>query len=139
MAGSFTELTLILGAAAGAAAAWGAPPPGVAVSTPSKLRAGTIGAADYPADALAARAEGRTLVRYTVGFDGRAANCAVLATSGHASLDAAACALVQRRFRFSPAQDASGKPVSETRTDVVAWALPEAPAPAASGKPPASD
>lgn len=139
MAGSFTELTLILAAAAGAAAAFGAPPPGIAVPTPSRLRAGSIGAADYPADALAARAAGRSLVRYTVGTDGRAAGCTVLGTSGHASLDAAACALIQRRFRFSPAQDASGKPVSEARTDVVAWVLPAAPARPASGKPPASD
>jgi protein TonB len=140
MAGTFTELTLILVAAAGAAAAWGAlPPPGVAVPAPSRLRAGSIGPADYPADALAARAEGRSLVRYTVGADGRAGGCSVLGTSGHGSLDAAACALIQRRFRFSPARDAAGSPVSETRTDVVAWALPAAAARAGSGKPPASD
>jgi protein TonB len=126
MAGGFA-IALILGAATGAAAV-----------TPAKLRSGSIIPADYPADALAARAQGTTAIRYTVHEQGRVAGCAVTATSGHVSLDNAACAIVQRRFRFSPARDAAGTPISESRSDLIAWTLPGAVA-AADGKKPASD
>ena len=126
MAGALA-IALVLGAAAGVAAA-----------TPAKLRSGGILPADYPVDALAARAEGMTAIRYTVHEHGRVASCAVTATSGHASLDRAACAIVQRRYRFSPARAADGTLVSDSRSDLIAWTLP-GPVAAANGKKPASD
>lgn len=141
MAFSFTELTLVTGAAAGAAAAWGAPPPGVSPAAgtsfrPAMHRAGSITADDYPAAALRDRAAGRTLVRFRIDEGGRVAACEVLASSGHPALDSASCSLIRRRYRFTPAS-VGGRPVPSVGTDVISWTLPRKRA-AASGAAPAS-
>ena len=109
---------------------------GAAVEPP-RVRAGGISHADYPAAALAARAEGTAVVRLLVAPTGRVSGCAVARTSGRADLDAASCTLVTRRYRFEPARDTRGKPVSEWLTHSVAWTLPGA-TPLARGKKPAS-
>jgi TonB family protein len=57
---------------------------------------------DYPAD-VAPGGEALTVeVRYELGDDGRFATCAVTKSSGHPSLDAASCRLLQERARFRP-------------------------------------
>lgn len=98
---------------------------------PARFRSGGMGFEDYPAAALRAGAQGRVVFSYVVGPEGRVVSCAIVESSGHSVLDSSTCALVQRRFRFYPAQDANGAPVAETRTDVIRWSLSAAPPPAA--------
>jgi protein TonB len=79
------------------------------------LLSGAIGDRDYPRAARAARDEGIAVVRFTVGADGRARDCRVATSSGHAELDAVTCRLIEARFRYAPARDAAGQPVAEER------------------------
>lgn len=83
--------------------------------TRAKLLSGAIGDRDYPRTARAARVEGIAVVRFTVGIDGRARDCRVAASSGHAELDATTCRLIEARFRYDPARDAAGQPIAEER------------------------
>ena len=44
--------------------------------------------------------------------------CTVLRTSGYEVFDNATCRLIEQRFRYTPARDASGRAVDwEVRTD----------------------
>jgi TonB family protein len=108
-----------------------------AEAKPPLLRAGSIGEADYPAAALAARAEGTTRVRFLVAATGRVTDCAVIGSSGHAALDAASCAILVRRFQYRPLADASGAPRPSWHSRTISWTLPGA-NPLAPGKKPAS-
>jgi protein TonB len=60
----------------------------------------------YPREAVAARQEGRVLVRALVSLEGRVTKVAVETSSGAASLDSAALAAVAT-WRFHPARRAS--------------------------------
>jgi len=103
---------------------------GGGAATPARQIAGRIVDSDYPRAARRARLEGRVRVRFTVSADGRATECRVTTSSGHAQLDTATCRLIERRYRFEPARDAQGRPVVETRAWEQRWWL-ERPAPAA--------
>ena len=96
---------------------------------PARFRFGAVGFEDYPASALREGAEGAVTFRYVIGEEGRVVSCEILESSGHAILDYTACSLAQRRFRFYPAQDAQGRPTTETRTHRIRWELPEEPPP----------
>lgn len=76
---------------------------------------GVIVDRDYPRAARRARQEGTVTTRFTVGTDGRARGCSVTQSSGHAELDATTCRLIEQRFRYRPAKDAGGQPVTEVR------------------------
>jgi protein TonB len=78
---------------------------------------------DYPSAAKRAEEEGMVRVSYTIGLDGRVTNCIVTGSSGSRSLDTTTCRILERRFRYSPARDASGNPVSQTKTQSVSWRL----------------
>ncbi len=82
------------------------------------------GASDYPRAAMRAGAEGTVRVRYVVGTDGRVSGCRVTRSSGHPELDATTCRLIEQRFRYRPARDASGRPVPETVSRTFDWLLP---------------
>lgn len=56
--------------------------------------------ADYPARAMREEREGTTTYRLTIAPTGRAANCEVVISSGHADLDAEACKMARLRARF---------------------------------------
>jgi len=101
-------------------------------------RSGTISHYDYPTSALRARAEGLTAVRLQIGPDGRVTGCAVERTSGSSALDSTTCSLAQRRFRFTPAADAKGRPAAGTGRYDMNWRLPDG-TPDLSGTTPASD
>jgi protein TonB len=60
-------------------------------------------------------------VRFVVGVDGRVGDCAVTRSSGNARLDATTCRLIEQRFRYRPATDASGKPVPSVVSTVFSW------------------
>jgi protein TonB len=78
---------------------------------------------DYPSDALRHEQQGTVQVTYVIGADGRVASCSVTASSGSSSLDATTCRIMQKRFRFEPAQDSNGTPIAETRSQAVTWRL----------------
>ncbi len=93
--------------------------------TPVRQIAGSISHADYPAAAIAARQQGTSGIRFTVGTDGRVTNCQVERSSGSQALDAAACALVTERFLFQPARNAAGQAVATSTSRRITWRLPE--------------
>jgi iron complex outermembrane recepter protein len=92
--------------------------------------------AQYPADALSERREGRVELFVTVAADGSVAQVEVASSAGE-SLDNAAIAAVER-WRFEPARRGAEPVVSRIRVPVV-FALPELeppPPPAAPALPP---
>ncbi len=80
--------------------------------------AGRITQRDYPKGFPRRRGvEEVVIVRYTVLPNGRTANCKTMQSSGNAALDASTCQLVEARFRYTPARNASG----DTVPDVTGW------------------
>ena len=62
-----------------------------------------------------------THFRISVGPNGRVASCTIEASSGHASLDQAACSALYRRALFDPARNDAGEPVSGVWRGYVRW------------------
>lgn len=81
-------------------------------------------ASDYPAAALRTATQGRVILRITVTAEGRAADCAVVATSGNAQIDAISCQVAMRNGRYRPALDGAGQPVTIATVFTVTWRLP---------------
>lgn len=79
--------------------------------------------ADYPPEALAARAQGRVIFTLNVGNDGMPKGCSIVESSGFASLDNATCQLLMVRARFQPV-GADGYSAKSTYTNSVRWTLP---------------
>jgi protein TonB len=79
---------------------------------------------DYPSRALREEREGTTGFRVTVGPDGRVTSCDITSSSGHADLDQATCANVQRRARFNPAVE-GGQPTTGSYSSRVRWVIPK--------------
>jgi protein TonB len=81
--------------------------------------------ADYPKAAIRRREQGTVWFRVEIGPDGRVTRCAVTRSSGSAALDSTTCRLAARRFRYRPATDAAGHPVSDVKDGLkVDWRLP---------------
>lgn len=94
----------------------------------ARLISGGIYPQDYPRRAVERRAQGTTYLRFTILPNGRVRDCIVTRSSGHRDLDAATCPLLERRLRYRPARDASGRPVAETIRGQQDWELgPEPP------------
>lgn len=91
----------------------------------AEVLAGAIGDDDYPKDALRAGTSGTTTVTFDVGIDGRVHNCGIDQSSGSDSLDNQSCTLLSGRFTFKPARGADGLPTTETRSQRIAWRLPD--------------
>jgi protein TonB len=87
--------------------------------------AGALANRDYPRAALRDRAEGNVAVRYTVREDGRVEDCRIMRSSGHAELDETTCRLIERRFRYRPALDRSGRPTTATEYKSYDWFVPQ--------------
>lgn len=85
---------------------------GGGAATKPRLLSGSIVNADYPRAAYRARAEGTVIASYRVGTDGRATRCRIVESSGNADLDSTTCRLIEARFRYEPARDAAGEPVT---------------------------
>lgn len=75
-------------------------------------RSGTIRDRDYPREASRAMAGGEVEVRFTIETSGRVNGCRVTRSSGDTSLDRTTCDLIEERFRFKPATNAAGDPVT---------------------------
>ena len=80
--------------------------------------AGEINSArDYPIATRDLRINDYVIVAITVGADGRPSGCRVARPSKDKQANSITCQLALTRFRFKPATDASGKPV----TSVYGW------------------
>ncbi len=90
---------------------------GGGVAARARMVSGRITNADYPPSARAARQGGTVTAHFNVGTDGRARNCSVVKSSGNADIDATTCRLIEQRFRFEPARNKAGQPI----TDVTGW------------------
>jgi TonB family protein len=78
---------------------------------------------DYPAAAFRNEDEGMVGYRLEIGADGRVWNCAIVQSSGSASLDATTCRLFTSRARFTPARNFSGEPVPHIMYGRIHWRL----------------
>ena len=90
---------------------------GGGIASRAKLVGGRITNADYPKSATAARQGGSVTTHFNVGADGRPNKCRVVKSSGSADIDATTCRLIEERFRYEPARDKAGRPIS----DITGW------------------
>ena len=70
-----------------------------------------VTAADYPRDSILLHESGTVTVTYVVNEKGSVSDCSVVVTSGVGRLDDAACIMVKRRWKYTPATE-NGKPTS---------------------------
>lgn len=84
-----------------------------------------IRSSDYPAAAREEQRTGETRVELKVSRWGTVAECKVLASSGHADLDAATCDLLGRRAQFFPAMDKDMNTVPSTWRHTYEWTDPQ--------------
>lgn len=80
---------------------------------------------DYPPSSLRSNEEGTSVIAWTINAQGRVENCRTTTSSGSSALDRAACQAITRRGRYTPAQDASGSPMSTTQSRRVVWKMPK--------------
>jgi periplasmic protein TonB len=80
---------------------------------------------DYPSRDLSQEHEGTSGFRVTIGPDGRVTDCQITSSSGFPGLDAATCANVKRRARFTPAKDDDGNPTTGSYSNRVRWQIPK--------------
>lgn len=85
---------------------------------------GSVSADDYPQAEARAGIGGTTIVRTQISERGRITACVVTASSRSSALDSATCGLLQRRFRFRPAEDAAGRAVSQWLVTRWTWRAP---------------
>ena len=79
---------------------------------------------DYPVDAQRNGQEGTVQARLSIDSTGRVSGCAIIRSSGVKSLDDATCSILQRRARFRPARDLSGRAVRDSIvTPPITWRL----------------
>ena len=90
---------------------------GGAVTKAVKTAGDINSARDYPIPTRDLRINDFVIVAITVGIDGRPTGCRVARASKDAQANTITCQLALKRFRFKPAMDASGKPV----TSVYGW------------------
>lgn len=100
-----------------------AAPPLVQVTERPRLITNALDQTGYPAAALRARQEGTTVVRLTIGTDGRVERCSVRDGSGSSALDQAACEGM-RRSVFRPGRSAGGRLARVDLDLPIAWRLP---------------
>jgi len=79
---------------------------------------------DYPRSSQQERIDKRVVILLTVGTDGRVSGCRIWRASGVPDADAVTCKLAVKRFRFRPATDGEGNPVSSTYGWEQRWFAP---------------
>ena len=79
---------------------------------------------DYPESAKQAQQQGTSAVELSIGTDGRVSGCNITSSSGSSALDTAACNVLKRRARFTPAIDSSGRPTTDSYSQRIKWVLP---------------
>ena len=81
--------------------------------------------ADYPPAAQRDEREGTSAITWEINAQGRVENCRVTSSSGSSDLDDAACKLITRRGKYSPALDENGAPMRSSASRRVKWVLPK--------------
>ena len=99
-----------------------APPP--VRAAPRASLAAYFSRDDYPASARAGSEEGHVAFQLLIGSDGRVTGCTVLGSSVSSSLDSTTCRIMRSRARFTPALNASGRPVPDSVGSSITWRLP---------------
>jgi TonB family protein len=94
-------------------------PPAAAQGVPASIGAPHICINDYPPEAIAAHAEGTTVVGFTITESGKTAEVKVSKSSGNADLDNAAVTCISR-WLYRPAQN-DGKPAAVPWKAQVRW------------------
>ena len=87
------------------------------------LLSGGISGSDYPKEALVVRAQGTVVFSFTITLDGRLTDCRVTESSGNRVLDQATCRIATQRYRFRPARNRAGQPVSTQAEGEHDWRL----------------
>ena len=105
-------------------------PPPVPTFTPKSARpkgnyAGWVSTSAYPTSDLRGEHEGSVRYRLSIDAAGKATGCSVVASSGFAGLDQAACAELLRHAKFEPATDATGARALGSFSGTVTWRLPQ--------------
>jgi periplasmic protein TonB len=90
---------------------------------PPRLVKGRIKDKDYPRASAEAGYGGTVWVRFAVETNGRATDCSVTRSSGHADIDETTCRLIEDRFRYRPATDRSGRPVRAWLVERHSWSI----------------
>src|SRR5439155_13219397 len=93
----------------------------IVVSHPPPAPPGLFAGDDYPPEALRKGWQGDVTFDVIVGTNGRVSACRIVQSSGHQILDDATCKIVTERARFSPAQDAAGKPIESHYQRHINW------------------
>jgi protein TonB len=75
---------------------------------------------DFPASAKGA-GRLRIGVRYAVGPSGTVENCEIIQPSGYPEVDAMTCRVITERYRFRPARDGEGVPITEVLEEDYSW------------------
>lgn len=78
----------------------------------------------YPAEAVSAGQQGRSVVRIELDARGFPTGCTVVTSSASTVLDEATCRIAQTRLQYSAARDVKGKAVASQYTLPVRWVLP---------------
>lgn len=94
--------------------------------TPPRRLRGRISDRDYPQELSRAGVAGTVGVRYRVNVDGSVSDCRVAQSSTYDALDVLTCRLIEKRFRFSPARDEQGRPVTSLIVEQHSWIIPAA-------------
>jgi protein TonB len=79
---------------------------------------------DYPPAAMREERQGVSGIAWTINEQGRVENCHVVRPSGSPDLDDAACRLMTRRARYTPAKDQTGNPIKSTGSLNFRWVIP---------------
>lgn len=77
-----------------------------------KISGDISSARDYPRKTRDLRIGAFVTIDLAVGADGKVSGCRIVRPSPDAQADAITCKLAQQRFRFRPARDAKGLPIS---------------------------
>lgn len=83
------------------------------IVTRARRIGGRITERDLPRAVRQEGTAGTVFTRYFVGTDGRVSGCEVTRSSGNPELDEHTCLLIESRFRYRPARDATGRPVAD--------------------------
>ena len=113
------------GPGSGAGGTGAGPGGGGVVARRAEKIAGELKTKDFPRSGAGERDGRFIIVRYDVAADGRVRNCRVVQSSGSAEADAITCRLIEKRFRYRPAQDAAGNPVPDQTGWKQWWWRPE--------------
>ncbi|HEX8263495.1 MAG TPA: TonB family protein [Allosphingosinicella sp.] len=95
--------------------------------TPARQIAGSINNSDFPDEAYPNGFDGVAHLRFTVAPSGRVSDCAVTRSSGSRRLDNLTCRLILQRFRYRPARNGEGIPISSVITGEHLWHAEPAP------------